>query len=72
MRTLAIVLLGAIVLGATACAPVQNQRGYVPNQEAISSIEVALSAIIPLANHLARRGTTPWSFQSHSGRPKCG
>ena len=40
MRTLAIVLLGATVLGAAACAPVQNQRGYVPNQEAIGSIEV--------------------------------
>jgi outer membrane protein assembly factor BamE (lipoprotein component of BamABCDE complex) len=40
MRTLAIVLLGATVLAASACAPVQNQRGYVPNQEAISSIAV--------------------------------
>jgi len=42
MRTLAVVLLGAAVLGATACAPVQNQRGYVPNQEAIGSIQVGM------------------------------
>src|SRR5678816_2030587 len=40
MRALAIVVLGTVVLGATACAPVQNQRGYVPNQEAISNIQV--------------------------------
>src|SRR5215510_2763578 len=42
MRTLAVALLGAAVLGITACAPVQNQRGYVPNQEAISTIQVGM------------------------------
>jgi len=42
MRTLAVALLGAAVLVTTACAPVQNQRGYVPNQEAISSITVGM------------------------------
>jgi outer membrane protein assembly factor BamE (lipoprotein component of BamABCDE complex) len=40
MRTLAIMVLGTVMLGTTACAPVQNQRGYVPNQEAISTIQV--------------------------------
>lgn len=42
MRTLAIALLGAAVFGTVACAPVQNQRGYVPNQEAITSIQVGM------------------------------
>jgi outer membrane protein assembly factor BamE (lipoprotein component of BamABCDE complex) len=41
MRKFAVVMLaGGTLLGAVACAPVQNQRGYVPNQEAISSIQV--------------------------------
>jgi outer membrane protein assembly factor BamE (lipoprotein component of BamABCDE complex) len=42
MRTLSVVLLGAAMLGTAACAPVQNQRGYVPNQEAIGSIQVGM------------------------------
>jgi outer membrane protein assembly factor BamE (lipoprotein component of BamABCDE complex) len=42
MRTLSVVLLGAAMLGPAACAPVQNQRGYVPNQEAIGSIQVGM------------------------------
>jgi outer membrane protein assembly factor BamE (lipoprotein component of BamABCDE complex) len=33
-------LAGTAILISASCAPVQNQRGYVPNQEAISSIEV--------------------------------
>ena len=40
MRTLVALLAGATVLGVTACAPVQNQRGYVPNQDAIGTIAV--------------------------------
>ena len=43
MRTLTVALLsGALTLGAAACAPVQNQRGYVPNQESIGSIQVGM------------------------------
>src|SRR5262245_40829676 len=34
------ILAGVARLGAFGCAPVQNQRGYVPNQEAIGSIAV--------------------------------
>ena len=30
------------VLGLAACAPVENQRGYVPDQQAVSSIEVGM------------------------------
>src|SRR5215217_4628677 len=36
----AALLAGTAILISASCAPVQNQRGYVPNQEAISSIEV--------------------------------
>jgi outer membrane protein assembly factor BamE (lipoprotein component of BamABCDE complex) len=35
-------LIGAAVFGAAACAPVENQRGYVPDQQAISSIKVGM------------------------------
>ena len=36
------VSLGAALLGAAGCAPVENQRGYVPDMEAISSIQVGM------------------------------
>ena len=42
MRYLTITLLsGAAILGV-ACAPVENQRGYVPDQAAVMSIEVGM------------------------------
>jgi outer membrane protein assembly factor BamE (lipoprotein component of BamABCDE complex) len=41
MRKLAVTMLtGSALVATVACAPVQNQRGYVPNQEAITSIQV--------------------------------
>jgi outer membrane protein assembly factor BamE (lipoprotein component of BamABCDE complex) len=41
MRKVAVALLAAgALLGSVGCAPVQNQRGYVPNQEAIGTIQV--------------------------------
>ena len=42
MRALTVALLAGVVIGSTACAPVQNQRGYVPNMDAIGSIEVGM------------------------------
>jgi len=39
-------LAGATALSAcaalTACAPVENQRGYVPDQEAVASVQVGM------------------------------
>ena len=35
-----VLLAGLAALGA--CAPVENQRGYVPDQEAVSSIQVGM------------------------------
>src|SRR5258708_19453336 len=40
MRRLNWVFLGAAIL--TACAPVENQRGYVPDQEAVASVQVGM------------------------------
>jgi outer membrane protein assembly factor BamE (lipoprotein component of BamABCDE complex) len=40
VKLAAALLAGTALLLSASCAPVQNQRGYVPNQEAISSIEV--------------------------------
>jgi outer membrane protein assembly factor BamE (lipoprotein component of BamABCDE complex) len=42
MRIMPVILLtGAAILG-TACAPVENQRGYVPDQMAVMSIQVGM------------------------------
>ena len=35
-------LATAAVLAVGACAPVENQRGYVPDQQTVSSIEVGM------------------------------
>jgi outer membrane protein assembly factor BamE (lipoprotein component of BamABCDE complex) len=40
MRHLAIACV--VVAALSACAPVENQRGYVPDMEAISSIQVGM------------------------------
>ena len=40
MRKVAAAMLVGSALVGMACAPVQNQRGYVPNQEAIGTIQV--------------------------------
>jgi len=37
-------LAGAAILGLAACAPVENQRGYVPDQQALSSIQVGMDS----------------------------
>ena len=39
-RSTWVLLAGFATLGA--CAPVENQRGYVPDQEAVSSIQVGM------------------------------
>ncbi len=41
MRRSSWVLLGGIAM-LSACAPVENQRGYVPDQQALSSIQVGM------------------------------
>jgi outer membrane protein assembly factor BamE (lipoprotein component of BamABCDE complex) len=35
-------LVVAAVLSLVACAPVENQRGYVPDQQAVASIQVGM------------------------------
>ena len=30
------------VAAVVACAPVENQRGYVPDQEAVSSVQIGM------------------------------
>ena len=35
-------LVAGIALAIAACAPVENQRGYVPDQTALSSIQVGM------------------------------
>jgi outer membrane protein assembly factor BamE (lipoprotein component of BamABCDE complex) len=41
MRHLGLIFLAGAAIAA-ACAPVENQRGYVPDQEAVSSIAVGV------------------------------
>ena len=41
-RFLGAILAGAALLGVYGCAPVENQRGYVPDMEAISSVQVGM------------------------------
>ena len=41
MRRLSVALIGGIAM-LSACAPVENQRGYVPDMEAVSSIQVGM------------------------------
>ena len=36
------VAVSAAILGVATCAPVENQRGYVPDMEAIASIQVGM------------------------------
>jgi outer membrane protein assembly factor BamE (lipoprotein component of BamABCDE complex) len=42
MRMRTRVLATAAMLSVVACAPVENQRGYVPDQQAVSSIQVGM------------------------------
>lgn len=43
MRKLGVATLASgMLLASVACAPVVNQRGYVPNQEAIGTIQVGM------------------------------
>ena len=42
MRHKSVLSLSGAVLALCACAPVENQRGYVPDQTALSSIEVGM------------------------------
>ena len=42
MRVQIAVLATAAVFALAACAPVENQRGYVPDQQAVSSIQVGM------------------------------
>src|SRR5215475_567053 len=41
MRRLSVALFGGIAM-LSACAPGENQRGYVPDMEAVSSIQVGM------------------------------
>ena len=51
-------LAGAAVLGVTACAPVENQRGYVPDQEAIMSIKVGVDTKDTVSKKLGNPSTS--------------
>jgi outer membrane protein assembly factor BamE (lipoprotein component of BamABCDE complex) len=43
MRTLTVTFLAtAAIFCVAACAPVENQRGYVPDQQAVASIAVGM------------------------------
>jgi outer membrane protein assembly factor BamE (lipoprotein component of BamABCDE complex) len=43
MRAMSIAsLVGAAAIAVCACAPVENQRGYVPDMEAIAGIQVGM------------------------------
>ena len=70
MRTLTIALLAGVVIGSTACAPVQNQRGYVPNMEAIGSVQVGtdtkemVSMKLGAPSTLATFGGDTWYYIS--------
>lgn len=41
MRLLCVALSGGVTV-LSACAPVENQRGYVPDMEAVASIQVGM------------------------------
>jgi outer membrane protein assembly factor BamE (lipoprotein component of BamABCDE complex) len=41
MRRLCVALFGGVAV-LSACAPVENQRGYVPDMEAVASIQVGM------------------------------
>jgi outer membrane protein assembly factor BamE (lipoprotein component of BamABCDE complex) len=42
MRRLSLLAAGAAIAAVSACAPVENQRGYVPDTEAIASVQVGM------------------------------
>ena len=70
MRQLSILLSGAVFAVIAACAPVENQRGYVPDAEAVASVQVGMDTKDTVSKKLgdpstaATFGTDVWYYIS--------
>lgn len=56
MRIMALGVCGLLTVGA--CAPVENQRGYVPDTSAVSSIEVGMDTKTSVSQKLGEPSTS--------------
>ena len=55
---LATVAVSATVIGVATCAPVENQRGYVPDMEAVASIQVGMDTKETISEKLGDPSTS--------------
>ena len=70
MRHMPFTFIGAAIAVIVACAPVENQRGYVPDMEAIASIQVGMDTKDTISKKLgdpstaATFGNDTWYYMS--------
>lgn len=70
MRHLPFTFLGTVAAIIVACAPVENQRGYVPDMEAVASIQVGMDTKDTVSKKLgdpstsATFGNDVWYYMS--------